>query len=281
MMEAFLGRGEAPLSGEQWEILEQAVVETAKRALVGRRFLPLYGPLGPGAQTVPLDQFEGTFRGVVDMTGEAECGTVKTARIRHLPLPILHKDFALHWRTLAASREGLPLDVSAAQAAAAFAARAEDHLIFHGEESLEIEGLLNAEGRGMLPIGDWSQVGSAFNDVTAAIQHLVEEGFYGPYALIVPPVLYARMHGVHERTGVLEIRNVEELTTAGVFRSSEIPDDRALLVSTGPQNLDLAVAQDMTVAYLGPEKMNHLFRVFEILVPRIKRPQAIVTLEPC
>ena len=39
------------------------------------------------------------------------------------------------------------------------------------------------------------------------------------------------------------------------------------------------MAQDLTVAYLAAENLNHLFRVLETVVLRIKRPQAIVTLE--
>jgi hypothetical protein len=35
----------------------------------------------------------------------------------------------------------------------------------------------------------------------------------------------------------------------------------------------------MVVAALGPEKMNLVLRVFEILTLRIKRPASIVTLE--
>jgi uncharacterized linocin/CFP29 family protein len=45
------------------------------------------------------------------------------------------------------------------------------------------------------------------------------------------------------------------------------------------QNLDLVVAQDLVTAYLGPENMDHHFRVLESLVLRIKRPGAICALE--
>jgi uncharacterized linocin/CFP29 family protein len=280
MIERFLDHASSPLSQAQWEDVERAVFDTARNALVGRRFMPVFGPLGPGIQTVTLDQFDGAHMGELDLTGEAECGTIRTAGVKHLTLPIIHKDFLLLWRNIATSQQlGLPLDVSAARNAAAFAARKEDDLIFNGHPGMGIDGLLTAESRGVLPLSNWEKVGNAFADVTKAIEHLVQEGFYGPYALVVPPVLYSRMHGVHERTGVLEIRNVEELTAAGAFRSPVVPEDRAIVLSTGGQNLDLAVGQDMVVAYLGPEKMNHVLRVLEILAPRIKRPKAIVTLE--
>ena len=280
MLERFLDRDSLPLTGDQWAQIDAVVVKTASRALIGRRFIPIYGPLGAGVQTVPLQQFEGTYTGEADFTGEAECGTIRTSGVRHIPLPLIHKDFMLLWRSVAAADEGVPLDLAPAASAASFTARKEDDLIFNGDPALGLDGILSVSGRKILPLQDWSSVGNAFADVAKALEHLGSEGFYGPYALIVSPVLYAQMHGVHERTGVLEIRNVEELTTAGVFRSPVIPKNKAAVVSIGSQNMDLAIAQDLAVASLGPEKMNLLLRVLEILALRIKRPQSIVTMEP-
>lgn len=279
MIEQWLQRDTVPLSREQWQEIDRIVIETGRNSLTGRRFIPIYGPLGPGFQTVALQEFEGTYPGQVDFTGEAECGTVRTARVRHLPLPVIHKDFMLLWRNVAGHDAGMPLDLAPAASAAAFTARKEDDLIFNGDKELGLDGILTVEGRSMLPLNDWVPVGNAFQDVTAALEKLGSLGFFGPYALLVPPQRYAQMHGVHERTGVLEIRNVEELTTAGIFRSPVIPEDRVAVVSVGAQNLDLAIAQDLTVAALGPEKMNLMLRVFEILALRIKRPAAILTLE--
>ncbi len=279
MIARFLQRDSLPLTEQQWRQLDRVVVETAEQALVGRRFIPLYGPLGPGMQTVPLQEFEGTYAGEIDFTGDVECGAVKTAGVRHLTLPMIHKDFTLLWRNVAGADAGLPLDLAPAASAAAFTARKEDDVIFNGSADFGLPGMLNVEGRNTIPLGDWTPVGNAFQDIARALERLGNEGYFGPYALIVSPQRYAQMHGVHERTGVLEIRNVEELTTAGVFRSAVIPPNRVVVVSVGSQNMDLAIAQDMVVAALGPEKMNLVLRVFEILALRIKRPASIVTLE--
>ena len=102
---------------------------------------------------------------------------------------------------------------------------------------------------------------------------------YGPYALAVNPVWFAHMHQLLQGSGVLEINHVRELATAGVFQSPVVKPNQAVLVSTGIQNFDIALAQDLITAYLGAEQMNHPFRVFESLVLRIKRPQAVMTLE--
>ncbi|MGB9589023.1 MAG: encapsulin, partial [Armatimonadota bacterium] len=70
-----------------------------------------------------------------------------------------------------------------------------------------------------------------------------------------------------------------ELATAGVFQTAVLRENKAVVVSTGAENLDIAIAQDMVTAYLGPDNMNHPFRVLEALVLRIRRPEAICTLE--
>ena len=277
--ERYLDRDSVPLTESQWRRIDEVVIGAASGALVGRRFIPVYGPLGPGVQTVPLNEFEGTYAGTVDFTGEEECGTIRTSGTRFIPLPIIHKDFMLPWRHVVAGDAGLPLDLAPATSAAVFTARKEDELIFNGSPQLGLDGLTTVNGRKVLPLSDWQQVGNAFSDVNKALEMLNSDGFYGPYALVVPSVMYAQMHGVHERTGVLEIRNVEELTTAGVHRSAALVPDTVLVVSVGASNMDLAIGQDMTVASLGPEKMNVMLRVFEVLALRIKRPGAIVTLE--
>jgi uncharacterized linocin/CFP29 family protein len=44
--------------------------------------------------------------------------------------------------------------------------------------------------------------------------------------------------------------------------------------------MDLAVGLDLSTAYLESSNMNHLFRVVESLVLRIRRPGAVCTFEP-
>ena len=84
---------------------------------------------------------------------------------------------------------------------------------------------------------------------------------------------------VFDKTGVLEIETIRHLCEDGVYQSNLLRGDVAVLVSTGRENLDIAVAMDMTVAYLGAERMNHPFRVVESVLPRIKHPDAICTIE--
>jgi uncharacterized linocin/CFP29 family protein len=280
-MTDYLLREQAPLTSEQWERIDAAVEDTGRRALVGRRIVPVSGPLGGGVQVVPEYVFRGTDRGGVDLLGESDTGVVRASERRFLPLPLLYKDFRLHWRDLQVQRElNLAIDTGPAEAAAAVVARTEDDLVFNGSPELGLEGLLTAAGRGVLAVSDWNAMGNAFRDVVAATQYLTDAGFYGPYAVVASPRMYAAMNRVYENTGVLEIEQVQKLAGGGVYRSASIPDGRALVSAVGASNMDLVVGQDLAVAYLASENLNHDFRVMESVVLRIKRPQAIVTLEP-
>lgn len=276
----YLGHSESPLREEEWIRINETVVSAARRALVGRRFIDLYGPLGAGVQTVPEDQFTGSERGAINLVGESETSKVISDKRTFKTIPLVYKDFVLHWRDIEAARShNMPLDVSAAAGAANLCAKMEDELIFYGDESLGIDGLCNATGRHTTSLGDWSVPGTGYQNVIAAAELLNKGEHYAPYALVTTPRLYAQLHRVFDKTGVLEIETIRRLCEDGVYQSSLLRGDMAVLVSTGRENLDLAVATDMSVAYLGPERMNHPFRVVEAVLPRIKHPDAICTIE--
>jgi uncharacterized linocin/CFP29 family protein len=278
---AVFAHEENPLNDQEWENIKEIVVEVARKRLVGRRIVDLHGPLGPGVQTIVHDHFSGTTIGRIGLLGEEESDPIRSVRRESGIIPLIYKDFILHWRDIETSRQtGAPLDTSAAAGAAAFCADAEDDLIFNGSSEMGYEGLMVVDGRHVHHRRNWAEAGNAFKDVVDATQKLVQDGFYGPYAIVVSPALYSQMHQVHPGTGVLEIEHVRQLVTDGVHQSPLIREGYGMIVATGAQNFDLAVAQDLTVAYLGAEHMNHPFRVFESVYLRIKRHAAICTLEP-
>jgi uncharacterized linocin/CFP29 family protein len=270
-----------PLTDQEWEEINQVVIDAARRRLVGRRVVDIYGPLGPGVQTIVHDHFGGTTIGRIGLVGDDESDPIRSIRRESGIVPLIYKDFIIHWRDIETARQtGAPLDTSAAASAAAFCADAEDDLIFNGNGDLGYEGLTSVEGRQNLIRRDWAHAGNAFKDVVEATQILIDAGFYGPYAMAVSPVLYSQMQQVHPGTGVLEIEHIRQLVTDGVFQTPLIRDKYGLVMATGSQNFDLAISQDLTVAFLGPDKMNYPFRVFESVYLRIKRHGSICTLAP-
>jgi uncharacterized linocin/CFP29 family protein len=130
-----------------------------------------------------------------------------------------------------------------------------------------------------VPLSNWETSGNALNDVVAAGQTLADAGFYAPYALVVSPALHALLQRVYKGSGQMEYRLVQTVADGGILQSPALAPKEALVISQGTQHLDLAVAQDLVTAYLGPEGMDHRFRVLESLVLRIKQPGAICVLE--
>lgn len=70
-----------------------------------------------------------------------------------------------------------------------------------------------------------------------------------------------------------------ELVQGGVYQTQAIRDITGVVLSLGPQNIDLAIGHDLVTAYPGPQGLNHPFRVFETLALRLKRPPAICRLD--
>jgi len=279
-MPDFLGHAENPLREEEWARLNETVIQVARRSLVGRHILDLYGPLGAGVQSIPHDEYTGVTPGAVDIVGEQQTATVFTDARKFKTIPIIYKDFLLHWRDIEAARShNMPLDVSAAAGAAALCAQQEDELIFYGEPKLGHEGLMNATGRLSVALGDWKEPGAGYASIVAATRELNERGHYGPYAVVLSPRLYSMLHRIYEKTGVLEIETIRQLASDGVLQSNRLRGDSGVVISTGRENMDLAVAMDMVTAYLGASNMNHPFRVLESLILRIKHPDSICTLE--
>jgi len=279
-MADYLLRDQAPLlTLEQWQAIDRTVVDAARHHLVGRRFIPLFGPVGAGTQVIPEEVFPQIGPARVNMLGEESESVIQPTQRGYKKLPMIYKDFCLYWRDIETGRQlNLPLDLGAAASAAIYCAQAEDSLIFNGNPNLGLAGLLNVENRNTVPMSDWGNMGAAFSDVVAAVSKLTAAGFPEPYALVTSPYLYGNMFRVFDNTGLLEINQVKGLASAGVFLSTALPEASAVLVATGAENMDLVIGQDLTTAFLEVSGMNYLLRVFETLTLRIKRPQAICTI---
>lgn len=258
----FLSREGSPLPEALWEKIDETVVSAAKKALVGRRFLSLYGPLGAGMQSINVDDFAAL--------GETEGSPVKTLGRQYVELPVLYKDFFMLWRDIENSEKlGLPIDLSAAMNAAVQAARQEDELVF--------SGLLSVKGAKKVKKGDWSTGETPVTDVCQGLTYFTEAGIIGKAALIVSPDLYLQLQRIQPGTGITEYERVKELVK--LYQTPVLGKNKAVLVNPQPQYMDLAVGQDLATAYLETKDLNHYLRILETVLPRIKNKDAIVIYE--
>lgn len=276
----YLDRATAPLSEAEWNRIDETIVSAARTTLVGRRVVEALGPLGVGTYNIPFSVYTGKNAASADMTGEGESSMVAASYRQAVSLPQLYTDFKMAWRDMETDRQlGLPVDVSAADIAAGSVASQEDALIFNGNKELGLEGLFTATGRSTVKIGNWDEPGTGLADVVKAINHLANSGHYGPYALVMSPAQFGKLIRVYANTGMLELDQIKAIVSGGIYYSNAIDGQKAVLVEVGAKNLSLAIGQDLTVGYLGAERMNHLFRVLETVALLIRRPSAICTLE--
>jgi uncharacterized linocin/CFP29 family protein len=281
-----VGRAQAPLIEEEWKQLDEAVVKAARRVLVGRKVLPVYNLADVGVMEVQWDELTEMSPAIISMYGETPVEDIIKYTRKSLIVPIIHKDFRIHWRDLIASRrKGVPLDTANAESAALVVARLEDELILTGEymgsPKLGIEGLATATGRNTVAsVGTWATSPNAVNTVKNAMEELTVDNFYGPYDLILQPSAFLDAHTFIGNTAVMQIDKIRELIGGNVYvtpalRAADGGTDNAILMETGAENADLCVAQDLKTFYKELRDMNHFFKVYEAVVPRIKRPTAI------
>jgi uncharacterized linocin/CFP29 family protein len=249
-MSDYLMRGDAPLSDSEWERLDETVVSTARQFLVGRKFLDLAGPFGAGLEMIPTG------------TGENR---------QYVGLEVIESEFTLHWREVEASRKmNMPIQLSAAARASLVCARAEDQMI--------LDALMGA-AESSVSLGDWDDAGGPVAAVSAATEALVQNEQFGPYAVVLSPQLFTKTQRVSRGYGRTVGKLLGEIAEGGIFRTPLLGEDEGLVLSLGSYNVDLAVGQDLITAYEGNEGLDHLFKVLETVVVRVKRPSAICTFE--
>ncbi len=274
-MREFIHTGDALTPAEDEHL--NRVVKAVGDATVARRFIDITGPLGAGVQTVPTDKLVGITEGYRSNLGSGG-KAVKTESRDSAIIPIISKDFILHWRDVAEARLAHQVfPTSKAAAAASMVARSEDKLVLFGHQPYGYIGLMTVEGRTIATGLKWTNPGDAFENFIFMTKLLKQNGHSGPFAAVIHPRIYADMHRVLKGSSLLEIAHVRAVLTGGIFRSPLLAPRAGVVVSTGRQNLELLVSIDTSVAYLGRRNMNLMFRVLKGVYLRIHRPDAICT----
>lgn len=258
----YLGRDDAPIKPETWNLLDSTMVDAAKTVLAGRRLLNIEGPYGLGLKAVPLE----------DCT-VSECMLVS----QFVPVHMISTSFSLGVRDLLAyEQNGLPFSASPVADAAIKAAQMEDRIIFEGAPGTP--GLLNVEGAGSQKLASWSTVGKAADDIIQAMITLDEAGYHGPYALALSPgrfnLLYRRfMQGVGT-----ELEHLRTIVTDGIFKAPVLKSG-GVLIATGKQYASIVIGQDMTTGFVGPAGDALEFSITESLALVIREPASICVLK--
>ncbi len=278
-----MGNGRDKLGWDDplWQHIDQAVHEEAVRTEIASKFIPVRGPF-PNALTVPAD--------IIDTDAmNIEEGITKA-------LVELWVDFTLTPQQVA--NEGqLGTAMTLATRASNMLSRAEDLLIFQGDEALKHDFFKRVHhrsgpvGAGLLKSATQNvEVKAAdarsktygektFEAVARAYSLLQKQGHNGPYALVLHSDIYADTFAPLSNTLIMPADRIRPLVAEGFFGTGTLPEATGLLISLGGNAMDVVVGVDPLTSF---EQMDssglYCFRVFERFALRIKDPSAIVRL---
>jgi uncharacterized linocin/CFP29 family protein len=281
-----VGLEQGTVTKEEFEYVEAEVVEAIRPRLIGRRIFEQTKLPDAGYMQVKWYEQTDMSQAIISMYGEVESEDKVHNTPTQLPIPIISKDYWLHWREVLAGRHrGEALDVQNARNAARQVAEEEDKLLLTGEytgwPAMGIQGLSTATGRStQASAGAWPA--NAITDINAARSQLQASGFVDEdMVMIAPPAEIKKLDAQIGTTGFTYRKFLlQNELLAAIYESSSIfasdgGADSAVIVVPGKDNFDLVIAQNVTNWLWQGKRMNYFGRVYEALVPRIKRAESI------
>lgn len=288
-----IGLATGTLTDDEINHLEKQIVKTVRPLLIGRQLMPITALAHAGFRKYTYYTESDMGQAIIDMQGEEQSQDLVDLTEDYEKIPIIHKEYTLHWRDVLMRREGgQDLNSQHAENAARQVAEEEDKLILTGEytgwPALGIQGLATVTNRQTTGGGDWVNAGTSQNCigyVATAKQLLRAAGYYGPYRLILRSTWYAETENfvasqdkwIFQALGEL-IGGIENILVSDNLYTAAGGTDNALLVDVQPGNFNLVVGADITNHLAQKPDMNYFGRVWEAVVPIIKRPTAVVEI---
>ena len=279
-----VGLNTAQLTDEERIYVDSRIVETVRPKLVGRRLFPVFTLPHAGFITVRGYKLTDMSEARISIHGQGKNKDRSEKEAFDVTVPTIHKEFALWWRDLEASRtNGLPLDTQDAENAARQVAEEEDKLLLTGEytgwKACGIEGLATATGRNTeASAGAWPA--NALSDLSDAIAELEADGHMGPFAAVLRSTWAAKLRALVTNTATKWIEVIADLFKAGIYVSDSLytsagATTSALVVEPGQDNFEMVIGRDLSLFTKQDEDMNLQCKVHEVVAPRIKRPTSI------
>lgn len=279
----------ATLQYDEWKDIDRNVIAVATQRLVGVGDLMARGlthNLGSIGVTVSLwDRSSDMTPAQVDMSavtpGEEDSITYSQQSV---PVPIIHKDFRLNLRRLAASRiMGEGIDVTQSSIASRLVSEKSESMLFSGEpivvDGATIYGYLTHPDRNQVTMTTaWSSIAQADNDDIVADVSAMQaasraDRHFGPWVLYIPGAYEYKMDQDYRandnrtlRERVMGLSGIADVKVADFLTGNNV-----LLVELQRDTVDLAIAQGInTIQWQEMGGMQERFKVMAIWVPRLK-----------
>lgn len=288
----------ATLRREEWKALDDAVMMVARERLTGVNDLISKGlvyNLGNAMGTTILEWHDvgDSMEAVITMDGVTR-GKNDRPQFQHnyIPIPIIHVDYEINARVLAASRNmGNPLDTTSAENAARRVAEKLEDMLFtdvtysYGERDSRsrntIYSYVNFPDRNQMPITSWTdstKTGKQMvQDVLDAKQMSIDNRHYGPWTVYLPTnyetVIDADYDmttpGTTIRERIMKISGITEIKVA-----DHLANDNILMIEMKQSTIRLINGIGLqNVEWQTEGRFVNKYKVLTIQVPQIRSDQ--------
>lgn len=285
----------ATLRREEWQQLDEAILGIAEQRLTGVNDLISRGlvyNLGNAMGTTVLEshtvgdamEAELTMDGVTRSKGDRP-----TFGTTYLPIPIIHVDYEINARVLAASRSlGNPLDTTSAERAARKVSEKLEDMLFTSTTYAfgggTVYSFVNYPDRVPVTLatyGQWSNPATTgvkiLESVLAMKQASINNLHYGPWVLYIPTGYETRLDNDYDATTpgttirerIMKISGIQNIIVVDRLAANNV-----LLVQTTSDVIRIVRGMGLTnVEWQTEGKFVNKYKVLTIQVPQIRSDQ--------
>jgi uncharacterized linocin/CFP29 family protein len=280
-------RTNATLRRDEWVHFDNTVIDIARQRMIGVADLLSRGlvynlPNALGKTEISWERISDMDPAEVSMAGVTEGRNDRLLfDTAGMPIPIVHKDFHLNVRHLAASRSGgTPLDTTQVAVATRLVTERIENILFNGTNAAgttrPVYGYLTAPQRNVGSVtATWlSATGEQIlGDVLAMVGKAVDDNMYGPYVLYVSNAVFTKL-GADFKAGsdrsilerILAVPGIEDVRAVPFLTGTNL-----LLIQMTSDVVDIVVGfQPMVLQWDTMGGLVQNFKVMAIMVPRIK-----------
>ncbi len=273
---------------EYYRQIKDAIVFTARKQAVARKIINtrnISGGIGVQQWTYDTANEVSDALLTYQFTDTAE-DWIELART-DVPIPLLHKEFRISRRDLAAAaRGGFGISTATVSSAAYKVMNLENQLILNGfaadGTNYDIKGLYQSAGN-YTTGKDFATAGQPLESVATAIDLMQADNITGPYNLVLNPTQYMELATsiLGSGAGEREIAMVKEILEGGnIYSTSFQPAGTGMLLADASAGFfEMIIAQDMTTETEVLQKSKDLWgRVYECVIPVVYDANAICKL---